>query len=187
RSSPRPARARPATAQDLGIGSDCISCGWTRHEAENVGSEPCRWSPGSAGSDPCPWSQRPGLACRAPPAPAPVSVKAQCYHRVGKVSRHRGDSTCTGCDQGRRVTPGGSFGSESPNGIPMFHRLLLVASLPLTLAAAQGEEKAFSPEGAGFSILFPGAPTEHKQRVETPAGTIEVTLYVFEPRKGKKE
>jgi len=43
--------------------------------------------------------------------------------------------------------------------------------LPLTLAAAQGEEKAFAPEGAGFTILFPGAPTEHKQRVETPAGT----------------
>jgi len=72
----------------------------------------------------------------------------------------------------------------------MLSRLLLAATLPLTLAGvagAEGEEKPFAPKGAGFSVMFPGAPTEHKQSIKTAAGTIDVTLYIFEPQKGKKE
>jgi hypothetical protein len=51
---------------------------------------------------------------------------------------------------------------------------------------ADGEWKTFTPKAGGFTASFPGTPSEHKQSVKTPSGTfIDVTLYVYEPKKGE--
>jgi len=57
--------------------------------------------------------------------------------------------------------------------------------LPLALASVaqtpiQGEWKSFSPKDGGFTVLFPGTPTEHKKSISTPGGPLEVLYYELE-------
>jgi hypothetical protein len=60
----------------------------------------------------------------------------------------------------------------------------LVLALPVT--AYQGTEwKSFSPKDAAFSILFPGPPTEQKNPVKTPSGTIDIYLCEVVTTEGK--
>jgi len=62
----------------------------------------------------------------------------------------------------------------------MLTRLLLCVSLPLFLGADAEDWKPFTSKEGGFTILFPGIPTESKQETKTPAGTITVTFFVAE-------
>jgi hypothetical protein len=66
--------------------------------------------------------------------------------------------------------------------------ILLGLALPLApcAALAQGPEwKEFVSKPGGFRVLLPGVPKEHKQKMQTPAGSVVLTLFVFEPRKGE--
>jgi hypothetical protein len=67
----------------------------------------------------------------------------------------------------------------------MLTRMLLGVSLPVMLAGAGSDGPEFAPKGSGFMVSFPGMPTEHKQNVKTPSGFIDVTVYVYEPKKGE--
>jgi len=62
----------------------------------------------------------------------------------------------------------------------MLTRLLLGVSLPLVLGANVDDWKPLTEKEGGFSILFPGTPTENKQETKTPAGTVAVTFFVLE-------
>src|SRR5207248_1719860 len=65
----------------------------------------------------------------------------------------------------------------------MITRLLLAVSTTVALGGAGDEWKTFTPKAGGFTVSFPGEPTEHKQSVKTPSGsTIEVSLYVDEAK-----
>jgi hypothetical protein len=68
----------------------------------------------------------------------------------------------------------------------MITRLLLAVSCTVAAGGAGDEWKTFTPKAGGFTVSFPGTPTEHKQSVKMPSGSsIEVMLYVYEPKKGE--
>ncbi len=67
----------------------------------------------------------------------------------------------------------------------MITRLLAVVSLPLLLGGTPAEWKTFTPKGGGFSMSFPGTPSQTKQSVKTPTGFVDVTVFVVEPKKGE--
>jgi hypothetical protein len=60
--------------------------------------------------------------------------------------------------------------------------LLLAASLPLLLASqSSGSDwTQFSPAGGGFTVLMPGTPTEHTDKLATKAGSAEVSYFLAE-------
>jgi TM2 domain-containing membrane protein YozV len=53
-----------------------------------------------------------------------------------------------------------------------------------TRAAAATGRGSFSSEEGGFSVLFPGTPNENSQSVQTAAGPIELTMFLFEDGTG---
>lgn len=56
--------------------------------------------------------------------------------------------------------------------------------LPLLLVMAQDADwKPFTAQEAGFTVLLPGVPKVQKQKIKTPAGNLEVTLFVLEGMK----
>lgn len=51
--------------------------------------------------------------------------------------------------------------------------------------AANGQEwKKITPDGTGISVEMPGDPKPTTQTVDTPAGKVEIVLYVLEVPKG---
>ena len=73
---------------------------------------------------------------------------------------------------------------------PHLERWVLCFAM-LSLAAVAGtsstyaqEWKAIKPEGTGISVEMPGDPKPTTQSVDTPAGKVEIVLYVLEVPKG---
>jgi hypothetical protein len=64
--------------------------------------------------------------------------------------------------------------------------MLLGVSLPVVLAGAGADWKEFAPKGAGFTVSFPGMPSETKKSVKTPSGFLDVTVFVYEPKQGEQ-
>src|SRR5262245_32933241 len=67
-----------------------------------------------------------------------------------------------------------------------FTPLLFLSLAPVTAAQdpQPPEWKPFTPAGGRFTVQFPGTPVEQKQKFRTPAGEVDLTLFVFE-RKGE--
>jgi hypothetical protein len=64
-------------------------------------------------------------------------------------------------------------------------RFLLPLTLPLVLGGAQdpAEWKPFVSKKGGFSVTLPAEPTEQVQTVKTPAGPVDVVLYLIDGKK----
>jgi hypothetical protein len=63
--------------------------------------------------------------------------------------------------------------------------LLLSLTLPLFLGTTQkaAEWKTFASAKGGFSVVLPAEPSEQVQSVKTPAGTVDVILYLVDGKK----
>jgi hypothetical protein len=55
--------------------------------------------------------------------------------------------------------------------------LLLTLALATPSGGAQLDWKEFAPKDGGFTILMPGAPTEHKKSIKLATGIVEVVVY----------
>jgi hypothetical protein len=67
----------------------------------------------------------------------------------------------------------------------MLGRVCIGLTLAFVLGAGGEEDlpagwRKFRPQAAEFSVLLPGKPSESKQEVKTPAGKLDVTLFIVD-------